>query len=248
MSVNWVLLNARAQWDELIHLPAVTAPSLALPLVTYVIFGAPGVHGSAPAAAAVLVGYGAFALLGIVMFQFGVGIAVERESAWERYLRTLPSGAGHRFAARLLVAAGFGVAALLPLCVVASLLTPVSLEPATWVRVGVSLLAGAIPLGLLGLMLGYLLSERGALPVTNLLYLPLSYAGGLFGTPPDSLPSVVAAVSPWLPTRQWSDLLTEWGLRGVWPGHQVLALAGYALLFALLATLGYRRDEHRQYR
>ncbi|SHG04596.1 ABC-2 type transport system permease protein [Jatrophihabitans endophyticus] len=243
-----VLLNARLQWDELVHLPAVTVPSLALPLVTYLIFGAPNVHGSSAAAAGALVGFAGFALLGIVMFQFGVGIAADRESPWERYVRTLPAGPGQRFAARLLVALGFGVAALVPLCVCAVLVTPVDLDVAAWLRVIGCLLVGAVPLGLLGIMLGYLFSERGALPLTNLLYLPLSYAGGLFNTRPDDLPRVVAAVSPWLPTRQWSDLLLYYGLGGVWPTGQSLALAGYAVAFAVLAVVGYRRDEQRQYR
>ena len=115
-------------------------------------------------------------------------------------------------------------------------------------RVLVCLLIGSIPLGLLGIMLGYLLSERGALPVTNLIYLPLSYAGGLFSANSGELPHVVRRVSPWLPTRQWSDLLLDFGLGGRLPGHQLVALSGYGVLFAVAAVYGYRRDEQRQYR
>jgi ABC-2 type transport system permease protein len=216
--------------------------------VSYLIFGLPSVHGDPTAANGVLVGFAAFALLGIVMFQFGVGIAADRTSAWERFVRTLPSTAGQRFAARLLVALIFGVASLVPVCVCAALVTPLHFGVATWVRVLASLLLGSVPLGLLGIMLGYLLNERGALPVTNLIYLPLSYAGGLFSARPDELPGALRHVSPWLPTRQWSDLLVRYGLGGQLPGHQLLALAGYGVLFAALAIFGYRRDEQRQYR
>jgi ABC-2 type transport system permease protein len=243
-----VLLNARLQFAELAHIPAFTVPSLGLPLVTYLIFGLPNVHGSAAAANGLLAGFAAFALLGIVMFQFGVGIAADRSSPWERFVRTLPSSPSERFAARLLVALVFGTAALVPVCLCAALATPVSLTWAGWVRVLGCLLVGSIPLGLLGIMLGYLVNERGALPVTNLIYLPLSYAGGLFASSPAGLPGPVAAVSPWLPTRQWSDLLIGYGLGGHLPVHPVLALGGYALLFATAAVFGYRREEVRQYR
>jgi ABC-2 type transport system permease protein len=128
------------------------------------------------------------------------------------------------------------------------LATPLHLDALTWVRVLVSLLAGAVPLGLLGIMLGYLLNERGALPITNLLYLPLSYLGGLFTARPDDLPALAQRVAPWLPTRQWGELLIGFGLGGQVPVHAVLALAGYGALFAALAVFGYRRDEQRQYR
>jgi ABC-2 type transport system permease protein len=196
----------------------------------------------------VFVGFGAFALLGIVMFQFGVGIAADRASAWERFVRTLPSSAAERFVARLLVALVFGALALIPVTCCAVLATPLHLDALTWVRVLVSLLAGAVPLGLLGIMLGYLLNERGALPITNLLYLPLSYLGGLFTARPDDLPALAQRVAPWLPTRQWGELLIGFGLGGQVPVHAVLALAGYGALFAALAVFGYRRDEQRQYR
>ncbi len=242
-----VLLNARLQFAELAHIPAFTVPSIGLPLITYLVFGLPNVHGSAAAADAVLVGFAAFALLGIVMFQFGVGIAADRASPWERLLRTLPSTVGERFAGRLLVALVFGTAALIPVCCCAALVTPLDLDAVDWARVLVCLLLGSVPLGLLGIMLGYLVNERGALPVTNLIYLPLSYAGGLFNSSPDGLPHAVRAVSPWLPTRQWSDLLVGYGLDGHLPLHQVLALTSYGVLFALGAIYGYRRDEQRQY-
>src|SRR4051812_11622670 len=153
-----LLLNARIQFDELVHIPAFTVPSIGLPLVTYLIFGLPSVHGDPRAADGILVGFAAFALLGIVMFQFGVGIAADRASPWERFVRTLPSTAGQRFAARLLVALAFGLASLMPVCACAAALTPLDIGPLGWVRILGALLVGSVPLGLLGIMLGYLLN------------------------------------------------------------------------------------------
>lgn len=243
-----ILLHARLQLEEITHIPAFTVPSVGLPVLTYLIFGLPDVHGSARQAAGVFVSFAAFALLGIVMFQFGVGIAADRASPWERFVRTLPSPPGERFAARLLVALVFGTASLFPLLALALAATPLRLDALTWLRVLAALLLGAVPLGLLGIMLGYLLNERGALPVTNLLYLPLSYLGGLFGTRTADLPDLARQVSPWLPTRQWSDLVIRFGLAGRAPGWAAVGLVGYAALFAAAAIYGYRRDEQRQYR
>ena len=238
----------RIQFDELLRLPAFSVPSILLPVLSYLIFGLPSVHGNRDAANAILVAFAAFAVLGIVMFQFGVGLAADRVSPWERYLRTLPTPARVRFTARLIVALGFSAVSLVPLAILAAAVSPVDLGWAAAGRVIVALVAGAVPLGLLGMMLGYLLSERGAVPVTNVVFLPLSYAGGLFGTPIGELPRFARSLSPWLPTRQWSDLLLDFGVRGHLPAHPTIALAAYGVGFAALAGLGYRRDEQRQYR
>ena len=53
----------------------------------------------------------AWAIVGVAVYQFGVGIAQERGRPWERYLRTLPVSTGVRFAARILCAAVFGALA-----------------------------------------------------------------------------------------------------------------------------------------
>jgi ABC-2 type transport system permease protein len=242
-----IRLNAWLQWIELSRNLSFTLPSLGLPLITYAIFGLPNVHDSPVAAARIFVGFAGFAVLGIVMFQFGVGIASDRVSPWERYVRTLPAPASSRFTARILVALAFSLLSLVPVAACAVAVTPVHLAASAYLRVTLALLVGAVPLGLLGISIGYFLSERGALPVTNLLFLPLSYAGGLFGYTGSQLPGFAAAVSPWLPTRQWSDLIVEFGLHGQLPVHQLVALTGYGIGFGALAVLGYRRDETRQY-
>jgi ABC-2 type transport system permease protein len=243
-----VAATARIHLDELVHIPAFTVPSLGLPVVSYVVFGLPQVHGNPAAAAGVYAGFAAFAMLGIVMFQFGVGIAADRASPWERFVRTLPATAAQRFAARVLVALLFGLASLIPLTLCALAVSPLDLSAATWVRLLGALLGGAIPLGLLGIMLGYAVHERGALPLTNLIYLPLAYTGGLFSAGPGDLPRWARAVSPWLPSRQWSDLVLGYGLGGRVPLAAIAGLTGFTALFGLLAVAAYRRDELRAYR
>src|SRR5689334_25317739 len=101
------LVHARALTVELLRHPAYVVPTLALPSLFVLFFGA-----STGAGAGVrMAGFAGFAAIGVAFFQFGVGIAAERASAWELYLRTLPAPVAARLAARWLSAAVFAAGA-----------------------------------------------------------------------------------------------------------------------------------------
>jgi ABC-2 type transport system permease protein len=181
------------------------------------------------------------------LFQFGVGIASERASPWQVYLRTLPAPAHVRFAARLLAAAAFALASAGAVVAVALALTSAQLGAAQWLRVGVALVCGTIPFGLLGLAIGYWLTPKGAVPVANILFLGLAFLGGLW-TGAASLPAAVESFSPLLPTRQWGEIVWAPVLDEPWELWPWAGLAAYAAAFAALAAWGYRRDEGQHYR
>ena len=239
-----VLLHARALTLELVRYPAYVVPTLVLPAAFFVFFVAPRGRGDETVAMATFAG---FAAIGVAFFQFGVGIAVERASPWEAYLRTLPVGLGTRLGARVVSAAVFAAAAAATLVAVALATTDVALPPARWAELALILLVGTAPFALLGIALGYWAPQRGALPIANLLYLGLSYAGGLWISPRD-LPSAVAGLSPYLPTRSLSDALTATVAGHPFVPGACLRLAGFAAIFAGLAAWGYRRDEGRRFR
>jgi ABC-2 type transport system permease protein len=238
------LAHARTLTVELLRQPAYLVPTLAFPAVFFLFFAAPATGVAADIRMATFAG---FAAIGVAFFQFGVGIAVERSSAWEAYLRTLPVTASARLAARLLSAAVFAAAAAAVVVAVATAVTPVSLSTAAWLELAATLAAGVAPFALLGIAIGYWAPPRAALPLANLLYLVLSYAGGLWFRP-ERLPRVVEDVSPFLPTRALADVLAAAVLGGLPPWRAWWALAGFAALFGLLALWGYRRDEGRRYR
>jgi len=238
------VLHARAMTIELARYPAYVVPTIALPTVFFIFFAFPDERSYSTVRMATFAG---FAAIGGAFFQFGVGIAVERASPWESFLRTLPIGPGVRLASRLVSAALFAVAAAGLLLAVASATTAASLSAVRWLGLGAALLVGTIPFALLGIALGYWVPARGALPIANLLYLSLSYAGGLW-MPPSRLPGTVAGVSHFLPTRALADALiaTVVGAGIDWVSWGVLG--GFACLFAALAVWGYLRDEGRRYR
>jgi ABC-2 type transport system permease protein len=229
---------------ELLRYPAYLVPTLGFPAVFFLFFAAPRSHGDATVEMATFAG---FAAIGVAFFQFGVGIAVDRASPWEAYLRTLPAAVGVRLAARVVSAALFAIAASATLIVFALLTTNVSLGAVRWAELAVMLLFGTAPFALLGIALGYWSPQRGALPIANLLYLSLSYAGGLWIRPRD-LPAAVAGLSPYLPTGSLSDALTSTVAGHPFAPGACARLAGFGVLFALLAGWGYRRDEGRRFR
>lgn len=238
------LIYARALTLELLRYPAYSVPTLAFPAVFFLLFVASRGDRNPTL---LLASFAGFAFLAVAFFQFGVGIAAERETPWERFLRTLPVRARVRLAARLLSGTVFGLASAGLVALTALATTDAHLPPVRWAELVLALVVGAAPFALLGIALGYWASPRGALPVANILYLVLAFAGGLWTTPA-RLPSTVASVSPLVPTRQFGEVL--WGAaRGrLWQPREWLLLLAWGAAFALLAAWGYARDEGRRYR
>jgi ABC-2 type transport system permease protein len=244
--VKLVLLHARAATLELLRYPTFSVPTLAFPALFFLLFVAPRSDTDADPTR-LLASFAGFAVLGVSFFQFGVGIAAERESPWERFVRTLPVRLRVRFAARVLSAAFFGLASAGLVAVTAVATTDAALSPTRWIALAAALALGALPFALLGIALGYWVSPRSALPTANVLYLVLAFMGALWTTP-ERLPGSVERVSPFVPTRQFGDALWSAAAGHLWHPRDWALLAGWGIVFAALAVWGYRRDEGRRYR
>jgi ABC-2 type transport system permease protein len=229
----------RARTLELARLPAFTIPTVVFPAVLYL-----AVAGRRPGhATAVTAGFAAIAVLGVAFFQFGVGIASERVSPWERYLRSLPAGAAPRIAGRV------GAAILFAACAAGAVLlagvarASASLPPGRWCALVGALMVGAVPFALLGTALGYLVPPKAAVPVANFVYLPLAYAGGLWTGPRAHEPAVRILI----PTRAWAQTVWASVGAGSLPLIVPLALGAWTVVFGVLAAWAYRRDEVRRF-
>jgi ABC-2 type transport system permease protein len=245
MNVRLLRVHAAGMSRELLRIPAFAIPTIVFPAMFYTIFGLPYAHQSAVVANAVMCAFVAFALIGVSLFQFGVGISAERGRPWERYIRTLPVSVDTRMAARILVAIVFGLAAAGLVALDAKLFSPVSFDAQQWALLFCYAIVGAVPFVLIGIAIAYWVAPRAALPITNIIYLLCSFAGGLW-IPPQALPKIAAVISPWLPTRQYANLL--WSIAsGEGRTNALIALATYAVVFSVIATIGYRRDERARY-
>lgn len=244
MKLVWAHLKAEIL--ELVRYPAYAVPTLAFPGLLFLFFAVPNSKNQM-IANQFMASYATFAVLGVAFFQFGVGIATDRESPWQIFLRILPVSPQVRFTARVLAALAFALAAIVIVFIIAALLTPAGLNLSDWILFSLTLLLGSIPFGLMGIALGYWAQAKAALPIANLLYLSLSYTGGLW-LPPGNLPRLVAQISPYLPTRIYAEAVWIVVQGQTWRVKPWFGLASYALGAGLLAVWGYRRDEGQNYR
>ena len=228
----------------LVRSPAYWVPTLLFPTMLYLFFGARIV--APDAASFALASWSVYAVLGVAFYQFGVGVAQDRESPWDTYLRILPAGSLPPLVAQIAVAILFAIAAVLILWAVASQAAGIDLGLGARVRLGLVLAAGAVPFALFGIALGYLVSAKAAVPVANMLFLPLAFAGGLW-LPPSQLPEIAAQVSLWLPTRHFGELAWAAVAGHAIPIVSCFWLAGYTAVFAALAVWARRRDLGRRY-
>jgi ABC-2 type transport system permease protein len=244
-SLALVRAHLRVGFLDLLRWPGYVVPTVIFPAMFFVLFDLPFARARADVANATTLAFIAFAVVGVTLYQFGVGIAQERGRPWERYLRTLPVSTPVRFVARIATAVLFGLLTGAVVALVARALTPIDLGIGQWLRVLLYALCGGVPFVLIGISIGYWTSARAAVPIATACNLLLAYAGGLW-MPPSGLPAFVQIVSPYLPTRQFADLL--WSVTGEGDAGRALAgVAAYTVLFAALAAIGYRRDERTRY-
>ena len=234
--------------------PGYLIPTLAMPAMFFFLFQGGGE--STVGNTFTMASYMMWAILAVAFFQFGVGIASERSTPWEGFLRTLPLPPLLRLAGRLLAAMFFAVVAAAIVVVVSYLTTPISMAADRWLPLAAALLAGGATMAFAGIAIGYWFSPKAAQPVATMAWLLLAYLGGLWAAP-SNLPVWTENIAPYLPTRLWGNItwpavlgdtttvttsltssasLTDW-----------LGLAGYAVLFATLAVWGYQRDEGTKY-
>jgi ABC-2 type transport system permease protein len=245
-------LEAKYEFLKMLRMPAYAVPSIAFPAMFYLLFGVTfgGGRGAGPTTMAtyLLATYGAFGVIGAALFGFGVGVAIERGQGWLMLKRATPMPPMAYFVAKLALAMLFAALIVLVLSVLAVTLGGVRLDAATWVRLAATLIAGAVPFCAIGLALGSILGPNSAPAVINLVYLPMSFASGLW-VPIEALPAFVRGLATWLPPYHLAQLaLSAFGAsRGAPAWSHVLVLTGFALVGLGVAWIGYRRDEDKTY-
>jgi ABC-2 type transport system permease protein len=251
MIARITLAETRAELTKLARLPAYAIPTLAFPLAFYAFFAlamgaSRGIAGTT-VATYMLATYGAFGVVGCALFGFGVSVAVERGQGWLLVKRASPMPPAAYVIAKMLSAMAFAAAVVVLLCALGAIAGGVRLEPLAWLELFVALVLGAIPFCALGLAIGSLAGPNSAPALVNLVYLPMSFASGLW-IPIEALPPAVAQIAPFLPTYHLGQL----ALGAVGAGHgaagtHIAVMAVWALAAAAAAAYGLRRDEGRTY-
>lgn len=243
--MNLIFIHTKWMILELIRQPTYFVATVAFPSLFYVIFAVPESN-TTPASNMLLASFSCFAVFGVLFLQFGVGVAQERSTSWYHYLRTLPLKKTNLMIARFLSAYFFALLSVLSLNLLAVLFTEVSMDYLVWFRFYMNLILPGLVFCLMGLALGYFSSEKSALPLGNLIYLPLSFAGGLW-KPPKLLPETLNEISIYLPTRQYGEIL--WStVKDESISKQSLWILGiYFILFLMISYFGSRTDLTKKY-
>ncbi len=237
---------------KIIRVPALLVSIMVLPIMFFAFFGLANkghkLANGTDLAAYLLVGYAVFSSMLAGLLNFGISIAIERGQGWYKLLRATALQSVLLFAAKIISGLLVGLAALVLLCGFAIVASQVVLPFKTWFAVvGYSLLT-MIPFIVLGLWIGYATGPNSASAIANLIFLPMSFGSGLF-VPLETLPGFVRDIAPFLPAYHGAQL--AWTTLGGGDGSSIAVhlawLAGYTVLFLVLAIWAYRRDEGRAF-
>lgn len=242
-------LEAKCEFLKVLRLPMYAIPTLAFPLVFYLLFGVAlgnRTAGGTPMAAYLLASYGAFGVLGAALFGFGVGVATERGQGWMLFKRATPMPPLAPLVGKLAMVIAFGTTIVGGLFLLGATVAGVRLPAGQWLALAPVLIAGAVPFGAFGLALGFLIGPNSAPAVVNLLYLPLAFASGMW-IPIQVLPGFFQKLAPWLPTYHYAQLAL--GIIGADAGGRPAVHAAVLVVFTgvclAVARLGVWRDEGR---
>ena len=192
--------------------------------------------------------YGSFGVIGVCLFGFGVGIAVERGLGWLEVKRASPMPPLAYLLAKTAAAMAFSGILLLLLFTLAFTAGGVRMPALQWAQLWIALVAGSAPFCAMGLALGSFLGPNSAPALINAVYLPMAFCSGLW-MPLQFLPRAVQHIAPFLPAYHLGQIANSIlaGSGGAAVPQHVEALAGFGCLFAGVAWIAYSRERAKMY-
>jgi ABC-2 type transport system permease protein len=245
-----VATQAKCEFLRLIRVPAFSIPVIIFPIMFYALFGLPHAHellGGVSVARYELASFGAYAVINVALFAFGVTVAVERGQRTTVLMRATPLTPLAYLAGKIVATLVFATVTAGVLFIFGAVTAGVRLEPLGWIALVARLLIGVFPFITLGFAVGYLAGPNSAVAVLQLINLPMSFASGLF-VPLDFLSPFVRSFAPYMPAYHMGQL--AWGAVGV-PveplATSALWLFGYTVLFLIVALRAYYREETKTF-
>jgi ABC-2 type transport system permease protein len=176
--------DAKYEALRMLRAPAFAIPFLLIPVPVYLLFG---VVMAAQAAATdphvfdfLFIGFSVMAVMGPALFGVGSTLAPERDAGLMKLKRALPAPAGSYLLAKMLMAMFFAALAMGLMIIAAKLAGKISFTNLQLLALSATLVVGALPFCAIGLLIGACFSGSAAPGLTNLIYLPMLWLGGLF--------------------------------------------------------------------
>jgi ABC-2 type transport system permease protein len=150
-----------------------------------------------------------FGVLAAALGASGSRLSAERASGWSRQLLVTPLSELSWLCGRVLVSVVVAVPVLAIIAVLGLTLGGVSLGAREWIQFVVTLLVGAIPLALFGLVVGLTLKAEAAQAAQALVLVGLAFLGGLFAQTANGIPSSAQWIADAMPTYYLVRLARE---------------------------------------
>ncbi|WP_431877358.1 ABC transporter permease [Micromonospora marina] len=240
------LVHARYQLLEIIRIPVAVVGSAFFPAAAMLFFVVPFAGDDPVGATYATAAMVTFAVMSANIFQYGVGVAEDRDQPWNPYTRTLPAGPAPRLAGRILAGLVLTYVSMIPVVLIAAVATEARVSAVQFLLGLGAVAVVSVPFTLLGLAIGYSLPSKAAIVVAQVIFFPLAFGGGLLSGPDDA-PGFIKAIAPYLPTRGAVELIWT-AVTDFRPDTRALVmLVVWVLVLAALAGWAYRRDEGRRF-
>jgi len=242
------LVEARYEFVRLLRTRAFSLSVIGFPVVFYIFFGiimnrGEMIHGVS-VAKYMLATYAVFGMVGAALFGIGVGLAGELNAGWLELKRASPMPPLAYLLAKCCGAMGFGIIIVCLLTLIGITGAHVSVTAWEFGRLIALTVVGVIPFACLGMALALLVPFNSAPGFTNMIYLPMSFCGGLW-LPIMMLPRVMQKFALVLPTYHLSQLtLGAFGYAsaGTTASHWT-GLLGFSMVMLGIASIAFRRLE-----
>lgn len=240
--------EARYDLLRMMRTRAFSLATIGFPVVFYIFFGIVmnrAEHiGTISVAKYLLGSYAVFGVIGASLFSIGVGLSAELAAGWLELKRASPMPPAAYLLAKCSTAIGFGLIVTTLLTIIGIFFGQVTVSPLDYVKMLGLTAVCAIPFSCMGLCIALLAPANSAPGITNMLYLPMSFCGGLW-MPIMFLPKALQTFAKVLPTYHMGQLMNAtlgYPMIGSVMSH-VLGLVGFTLLTMGIAIVAFRRLE-----
>lgn len=219
--------------------------SLLMPIVFYYVFTNlvnSDVPNKAEWQAHYLMSMTVFSVMGSSMMTLGIRLVQERSQGWSTFIRTTPLSDGVYFAAQMIGQSVIHALSITIIFIAGALINGVSLTALEWFMSGAWILLGSLPFLAAGTLIGLMKKVETAAGVSNVIYMVLAVAGGLW-MPLEIMPKLMQNIAQWLPSYNFGNGAWEIIRGGMPDWKNITILIAYLVLFMLLSKYIRRKQE-----
>ncbi|WP_338752761.1 ABC transporter permease [Bacillus sp. FJAT-52991] len=243
--MNVLLMQCKAEIIRILRNPYFVFWSLLMPIFFYIIF-TKVMNTDVPDPelwqAHYLMSMTAFSVMGSAIMTLGIRMVQERSLGWSTYMRVTPLSNTIYFMAQMVGQTLIHLLSIVVIFTAGALVNNVSLTPSEWLWSGLWILVGSFPFLALGTLFGAMKKVETAAGVSNLLYIILAMAGGMW-MPMEVMPKMMQNIGEWLPSYHYGSGAWEI-VRGKAPSWKnILILFSYFLLFMLISNYTRSKQE-----